>query len=59
MRKMWNTISKIIHKQKNNHINMKKICFQEKCTNDLIEIANTFDDFFRNVDPILTKNIIQ
>ena len=38
---------------------MKKICFQEKCTNDLIKIANTFNDFFINVDPILAKNIIQ
>ena len=30
MRKMWNTISEIIHKQKNNHTSITKICFQEK-----------------------------
>ena len=56
---MWNTISEIIHKQRNNHISIKKICFQEKYFNDQIEIENTFNDFFLNIGPNLTKNIIQ
>ena len=59
MRKMWNTISEIIHKQKNNHTSIKKICFQEKYINDQTEIANTFNDFFINIGPNLTKNIMQ
>ena len=52
MRKMWNTISEIIHKQKNNNISTKKICVQGKCFNDQTEIANIFNDFF-------IKNIIE
>ena len=56
---MWNTISEIIHKQKNNHTSIKKTCFQEKYINDQTEIANTFNDFFLNIDPNLMKNIIQ
>ena len=59
MRKMWNTISEIIHKQKNNHTSIKKICFQEKYISDQAEIANTFNDFFINIGPNLMKNIIQ
>ena len=59
MRKMWNTISEIIHKQKNNHISIKEICFQDIYINDQTEIANTFNDFFIDIGPILTKNIIQ
>ena len=59
MRKIRNTISEIIHKQKNNHLSIKKICFQEKYANDQAEIANTFDDIFINIDPNLTKNVIQ
>ena len=59
MRKMWNTISEIIHKQKNNHTSIKKICFQEKYISDQAEIANTFNEFFINIGPNLTKNIIQ
>ena len=59
MRKMWNTISEIIHKQKKNHTSIKKICFQEKNINDQTEIANTFNDFVINIGPNLTKNIIQ
>ena len=59
MRKMWNTISEIIHKQKNNHTSIKKICFQEKYISDQTEIANTFNDFFINIGPNLTKNITQ
>ena len=58
LRKMWNTISEIIHKQKNNHTSIK-ICFQEKYINDQTEIANTFNDFFINIGPNVTKNIIQ
>ena len=34
MRKMYNTISEIIHKQKNNNISIYKICIQGKCIND-------------------------
>ena len=56
---MWNTISEIIHKQKNNHTSITKICFQEKYINDQTEIANTFNDFFINIGPNLKKNIIQ
>ena len=59
MRKMWNTISYIIHKQKNNNISIKKICVQGKCTNDQKEIANIFIDFFINIGPNFTKNIIE
>ena len=59
MRKMWNTISEIIHKQKINHTSIKKICFQEKYISDQTEIANTFNDFFINIGPNLTKHIIQ
>ena len=59
MRKMWNTISEIIHKQKNNNISIKKICVQRKCINDQTEIANIFNDFFINIGPNLTKNIIE
>ena len=59
MRNMWNTLPEIIHKQKNNHTSIKKICFQEKYINDQTEIANTFNDFFINIGPKLTKNIIQ
>ena len=33
--------------------------FQEKYINDQTEIANTFNDFFINIGPNLTKNIIQ
>ena len=54
--KPWNII---IHKQKNTHISLKKIYFQEKFINDQTEIANTFNDFFINIGPNLTKNIIQ
>ena len=56
---MWNTISEIIHKQKNNNISIKKICVLGKCINDQTEIANIFNDFFINIGPNLTKNIIQ
>ena len=59
MRKMWNTISEIIHKQKNNNISIKKICVQGKCINDQTEIANIFNDFFINIGPNLTKSIIE
>ena len=54
--KPWNII---IHKQKNTHISIKKIYFQEKFINDQTEIANTFNDFFINIGPNLTKNIIK
>ena len=59
MRKMWNTISEIIHKQKNNNISIKKICVQGKCINVQTEIANIFNDFFIKIGPKLTKNIIE
>ena len=59
MRKMWNTISEIIHKQKNNNISIKKICVQGKRINDQTEIANIFNDFFINIGPNLTKSIIE
>ena len=56
---MWNTISEIIHKQKNNHTSIKKICFQEKYISDQPEIAKAFYDFFINIGQNSTKNIIQ
>ena len=59
MGKMWNTISEIIHKQKNNNISIKKIYVQGKCINDQTEIANIFNDFFINIGPHLTKNSIE
>ena len=59
MHKMWNTISGIIHKQKNNNISIKKICVQGKCIYDQTEIANIFNDFFMKIGPNLTKNIIE
>ena len=59
MGKMWNTISEIIHKQENNHTSMKKNMLSRKYINDHTEIANTFNDFFINIGPNLTKNIIQ
>ena len=34
MRKMWKTISEILHKQKNNPINIKEICVHGKYIND-------------------------
>ena len=55
MRKMWNTLSGIIHKQKNNNISIKKICIQGKCINDQTEIANILNDFFINIGPNLPK----
>ena len=57
MRKMWNTISEITHKQTNNHISIKKICFYEKYINNQTEFANAFKDFF--IGPNLTKYIIE
>ena len=59
MRKMWNTISEMIHKQQNNNISICQIFLQGKCINDQTEIANIFNDFFINIGPNLTKNIIQ
>ena len=59
MRKMGKTISEIIYKQKNNHISITKICFQETYISDRTEIANTFNDFSTNIGPNVTKNIIQ
>ena len=58
MRKMWNTLSEIIHKQRNNNISVTKIFVQGKCINDQTEIANIFNDLFINIGPNLTKNII-
>ena len=55
MRKMWNTISEIIHKQNNNHISIKKIGIQGKCINDQTEITYIFNDFFINIGPNLTN----
>ena len=57
MPKMWNTISEIIQKQKNNNISIMKICVQGNCIIDQTEIANIFNDFFINIGPNLTKNI--
>ena len=57
MRKMWNTLSVIIHKQKNNNISITKIFVQGKCINHQTEIANIFNDFFINIGQNLTKNI--
>ena len=59
MRKMWNTISEIIHQQKNNNVSIWKICVQGKCINDQTEIANIFNDFFISIAPNLIKNIIE
>ena len=59
MRKMWNAISEIIRKQKNNHTSIKKICFQEKYICDQTDIANIFNDSFINIGPNLTKNMMQ
>ena len=58
MRKMWDTISEIIHKQRKNDINIKKIYVQGKCINDHTEISNIFNDVFINIGPNVTKNII-
>ena len=50
---------KLFTSRRLNHTSIKKICFQEKYINDQTEIANTFNDFFINIGPNLTKNIIQ
>ena len=59
MRKIWSTLSEIIHKQKENRISINKICFQGKYIDDQTEIGNTFHDFFIKIGPNLTKHIIQ
>ena len=57
MRKMWNTISEIIHKSKNKSSGIKSICVEGKMIKDPVEIANKFNDFFINIGQKLNREI--
>ena len=51
MIKMWNTISEIIHMQKNNDISIKNTRVQEiRCIYDQAGFANIFNNFCTNID---------
>ena len=57
MRKMWNTISEIIHKSKTKAGIIKDICVQGRAITNPVEIAETFNDFFINVGPTIDNEI--
>ena len=59
MRKMWKNISEIIHKQKNNHISIKKYASKKNLSMTGQKLRMHLTIVFVNIDPNLTKNITQ
>ena len=57
MRKMWNTISVIIHKSKTKAGIIMNIYVQGRTITNPVEIAGKFNDFFINTGPTLSNEI--
>ena len=57
MRKMWNTISEIIHKSKTKAGIIQNIYVQRRTITNPVEIAKKFNDFLINIGPTLNNQI--